>query len=148
MAFGCFRCIFGLFLTMPKQHGRKSSHLAFQKAPKSTDVGPKVTPALTKSPPDLKKLQMSDPFRSFSDHLKSNYPFRPHVSFIFPSTFPFVFLSCPLMFLLAFCFVSCFFQTVTLFLIRMHFIFLSFPLFSFHLPFISFCVPFILLIFL
>ena len=87
---------------------------------------------------------------------KKQLPVSPHVPFISPSTFPFVFLSCPLMLLLAFCFVSCSFETVTLFLKRVHFIFLSFPFvflsfpfhfllcsfhFNFNFPIFSFCFP-------
>ena len=35
------RCIFELFLTMPKQHGPKWSHIAFNTAPKSPKLAPR-----------------------------------------------------------------------------------------------------------
>ena len=42
---GAFRrCICGLFLTMPKQHGPKMIPYSLQHSPKSAEVGPKMAP--------------------------------------------------------------------------------------------------------
>ena len=97
------------------------------------------------------------PFSVFFRPPKKQLPISPHVPLISPSTFPFVFLSCPLSyvpFCLLFCFM--FLKTIILFLIRVRFIFLSFSFvflsfpfyfllcsfhFNFNFPIFSFCFP-------